>query len=72
VEGGGDGGRAAAVNILAVEAANPVGEEGAGAHAFCVGEEVEGSGAVGEAGGFDVCYFLARGDDGSGDVGGAD
>jgi hypothetical protein len=57
------------VDILAVQAADPVGEEGAGAHAFCVCEEIEGAGAVGEAGGFDVCYFLAGGDDGGGDVG---
>lgn len=43
--------RAAAVHVVAVEAADPVAEEGTAAHAFGVGEEVEGSCAVGLAGG---------------------
>jgi hypothetical protein len=72
VEGRGDGGGARAVHVVAVQAAEPVGEVGAAAHALCVGEEVKGGGAVGEAGGFDVGYFLAGGDDWSGYVGEAD
>jgi hypothetical protein len=72
VEGGGDGRGAAAVHVVAVQAAEPVGEVGAVTHAFCVGEEVERRGAVGEAGGFDVGDFLAGGDDGRGYVGEAD
>ena len=72
MEGGGDGGGAGAVHVVAVQAAEPVGEVGAAAHAFGVGEEVERGGAVGEAGGFDVGYFLAGGDDWGGYVGEAD
>jgi hypothetical protein len=72
VEGGDDGRGATAVHVVAVQTAEPVGEVGAPAHAFGVGEEVEGGGAVGEAGGFDVGYFLAGGDDGGGYVGEAD
>jgi len=72
VEGGGDGGGARAVHVVAVQAAQPVGEVGAAAHALCMGEEVEGGGAVGEAGGFDVGYFLAGRDDWGGYVGEAD
>ncbi len=69
MEGGGDGGGASAVHVVAVQAAEPVGEVGAAAHAFSVGEEVEVRGAVGEAGRFDVGDFLAGGDDGRGYVG---
>lgn len=72
MEGGDNGRGTTAVHVVAVQAAEPVGEVGAGAHAFGVGEEVEGRGAVGETGRFDVGYFLAGGDDGGGYVGEAD
>ena len=54
--------RAPAVDIEAVEAAEPVGEEAAAAHAFLVGDVVDWSGAVGQAGLLNVDDFLAGGD----------
>ncbi len=60
------------MHVIAVETADPVVKEGAAAHAFCVGEEVEGRGAIGGAGGLDVDDFLAGRDNGGGGVGEAD
>jgi hypothetical protein len=60
-----------AVDVIAVQAADPVAEEGAATHAFGVGEEVEGGGSIWGAGFLDVDYFLA-GRDGAGGVREAD
>jgi hypothetical protein len=59
------------VDVIAIQAADPVAEEGAATHAFGVGEEIERGGAVWGAGFLDVDYFLA-GRDGVGGVGEAD
>ncbi len=59
------------MDVEAVEAADPVGEEATAAHAFLVGDVVDWRGAIGHAGGLDVDDFLA-GRDGVGDVGLAD
>lgn len=59
------------MDVEAVEAAEPVGEEAAPAHAFLVGDIVDGLGAVGLAGGLDVGDLLAR-RGGVGDIGLAD
>jgi hypothetical protein len=59
------------VDVEAVEAADPVGEEAAVAHAFLVGDVVDWLGAIGQARRLDVDDFLA-GRDGVGDVGLAD
>jgi hypothetical protein len=50
------------VQVEAVEAAEPVGEEAAAAHAFLVSDVVDWGGAVGRAGRLDVDDFLAGGD----------
>lgn len=68
MEGAGDGWASAAVHEVTVQAADPIFEVGAAAHALCVCEEGEGRGAVGEAGRFDIYYFLAGGNDGGCDV----
>ena len=51
--------RAAAVDVEAVEAAKPVGEKAAAAHAFLMGNVVDGRRAVGCAGGLDIIDHLA-------------
>lgn len=63
--------RAPAVNVEAVEAAEPVGEEAAVAHAFLVRDVVDWGCAIRLTGGLNVNNFLA-GRDGIGDVGLAD
>lgn len=60
------------MNVVAVQASDPVLEVGAAAHALRVGEEVEGASTVGETGGFDVRYFLAGWNHWLSDVGIAD
>ena len=59
------------MDVEAVEAADPVGEESAPTHAFLVRDVVDWRGTVGQAGGLDVCYFLTR-RDGVRDIGLAD
>lgn len=60
------------MHVVAVQAAEPVLEEGSAAHALCVRDQVERRGSVRETGGLNVDDFLAGRDDRRGCVGETD